>query len=85
MEWISFLKLDKDKLDKYMLKLQVAHLCSEDLIFMGVSIFLQNFSFMEHKFNYTALISLVFTCISCITVKNLFCDTFLRIFIIKLI
>lgn len=46
MEWTSFIKLPKNKLDKYMLKMQVTHLCTEDLFFMGIGFYMINYCFM---------------------------------------
>lgn len=56
-------------MDKYVLKIQVVHLCSEDIAFFVVSVFGTNYMFMEYKISISTIISLGFSIIKIIMVK----------------
>lgn len=70
MEWRTFIQLPQPKFDNYMLKMQVTHLCSEDLFFMGVGVYLINLCVMYQELNYTVFISVAISCISSLLVNK---------------
>lgn len=68
LEWKTFLNLPKSKQEKYMEKMQIIQFCSEDIFFLGVGIYLENYYFLDFKINYIALVSLLISFFSSIVV-----------------